>query len=91
MTKTYNLVEGTSGLKLSYDDQDIKLDIGEKIIPLTLKALKSNGEEKISLSLNDSKDFNLNKTIDISIRDYNPLQNEVLIGQLKSKKTLSMS
>mgnify|MGYP000480515825 CR=1 FL=1 len=48
-----------------YDDQDIKLDIGEKkIIPLTLKALKSNGEEKISLSLNDSKDFNLNKTID---------------------------
>ena len=91
-SKTYNLkVEGTSGLKLSYDDQDIKLDIGEKIIPLTLKALKSNGEEKISLSLNDSKGFNLNKTIDISIRDYNPLQNEVLIGQLKSKKTLSMS
>ena len=29
--KSYNLkVEGTSGLKLSYDDQDIKLDIGAK-------------------------------------------------------------
>ena len=51
----------------------------KKVIPLTLKALKSNGEEKILLSLNDTKGFNLNKTIDISIRDYNPLQNEVLI------------
>ena len=92
-SEKYNLkVEGTSGLKLSYDDQEIKLDIGAKeIIPITLEALRSNSEEKIFISLNDANGFNLSKKIDISIRDYNPLQNEVLIGQLKPKKTLSMS